>query len=300
MGEYPVSDRVSALSKTAASMIIFGSIGLFVKNIPLSSGSIAFTRALVGTLFLAAIVLLRKKERDWSAIGKNLPLLLLSGAAIGANWIFLFESYRHTSVAVSTLCYYTAPILVVLLSPLVLKEHLSRKKLLCVGAAVVGIALVSNVFSQGVQGSEYRGIVLGLCAAGLYAGAILMNKRIQGIASMDRTIIQLGTAALVLIPYNLLSSGFTYVPLTPTQILLLVTVGIVHTGLAYYLYFSSMRHLSGQTVAIVSYLDPVVAVLVSACFLKEPFSWREALGALLIIGAALLSELSFPRKEGAK
>ena len=285
--------------KYLSAMTLFGTIGIFVRYIPLSSTAIAFFRGVLGCLYLVGVMLIGRKKPDLAAIRRNFILLLLSGTAIGFNWILLFESYKYTTVAAATVCYYLAPLLLLLASPL-LGERITLKKLLCVGAAVVGIALVSNVFSQGVQGSEYRGIVLGLCAAGLYAGAILMNKRIQGIASMDRTIIQLGTAALVLIPYNLLSSGFTYVPLTPTQILLLVTVGIVHTGLAYYLYFSSMRHLSGQTVAIVSYLDPVVAVLVSACFLKEPFSWREALGALLIIGAALLSELSFPRKEGAK
>ena len=288
----------SAFFKLSLSMIIFGSIGIFVRYIPLSSALIAQVRAIIGTIFLFAAMLIGRKRMTWTAVRSNLLLLLLSGTAIGFNWIRLFESYRYTSVAVSTLCYYMAPILVVLLSPLVLKEKLTPKKLLCVAAAVIGIAFVSGVFSAGSIGSgDITGMLLGLGAACLYAVAMLLNKKMHGIGSMDRTVLQLGISALVLLPYNILLPAAEPVSLDGVAIILLLVVGVVHTGLAYFLYFGSIEHMQMQSVAIISYLDPVFAVILSVLLLKEPISVPELLGAVLILGAASVSELSFERSK---
>jgi RarD protein len=289
--------KVAAYLKLISSMVIFGSIGLFVRNIDLSSPSISFVRALVGALFLLLISVFAKQKLSVVFIRKHLLLLLISGAALGFNWIALFEAYKYASVAVATLCYYTAPMMVILLSPVVLKEKLTANKLVCVAVAVLGMMFVSGI--SGFSGDEIdpKGILLGLVAAVLYASVVMMNKLQKDIPTFDRTVFQLGTAALVLLPYCLFSGSFPSAIPSYTTILLLIALGIVHTGAAYYLYFSSMEHLPGQTMAIISYIDPVVAVMVSVLILRENVTWQEMMGAVLILGAAVVSELPFQRKE---
>lgn len=291
--------RSVAMVKLIISMLLFGSIGLFVRNIPLQSGMIAFSRAVIGVAFLMGLLFFKHSKISFTAIKKNLIYLLLSGTAIGFNWILLFESYRYTSVAVSTLCYYMAPIFVVSLSPLVLKERLSVKQLLCILVALTGIALISGIFQIGIpKQGEMTGVLFGLGAAALYASVIILNKKFTDIAAMERTVCQLFIAAVVLLPYNLLTADVSLTAVPPISLLLLVVVGVVHTGFAYFLYFGSMEHLSGQSIAIASYIDPVIAVIASAVLLKEPFTVETLLGAAAILGAAFISE--FPFRKGRK
>ena len=275
------------------AMVIFGTIGIFRKYIPLSSAMLALVRGAVGTLFLLALVRLKGQQPDKVAIRKNFPALCLSGAFIGFNWILLFESYRYTSVATATLCYYMAPILVILASPILFKERLTGKKLLCVAAAFAGMVLVSGVLEAGFGGlSELKGVALGLGAAVLYASVILMNKCIRDIGAYDKTILQLGSAAVVLLPYTLLTEDWSTLSFTPSVVILLLVVGVVHTGWSYALYFGSMGSLRAQTVALFSYIDPIVAILLSATLLREGMTLLAAVGAVLVLGSTLISELS--------
>lgn len=280
-----------------AAMVIFGTIGIFRKCIPLASSVLALGRGVIGALFLLGVVALRRKKLGWPAIRKNLWKLLLSGAFIGFNWILLFEAYRFTSVATATLCYYLAPIFVLLASPLVLKERLTGRKLLCVLAALGGMVLVSGVLQAGFRLSELKGVLFGLGAAALYADVILLNQKISAISAYDKTAVQLGTAAIVLLPYALLTESLASGYFTLPVLGLLLLVGIVHTGLAYTLYFGSMEALPAHSIAIFSYIDPIVAVLLSALLLKEPMSPSGWLGAALILGAAFVSEL--PEKDSS-
>lgn len=274
-----------------ASMFIFGTIGIFRRWIPLASSVLALGRGLIGAVFLLAVIALRGKKPELPAIRKNLWKLLVSGAFIGFNWILLFEAYRFTSVATATLCYYLAPMFVILASPLVLKEKLSARKLLCVLAALGGMVLVSGVLQAGFRVSELKGVLFGLAAAALYASVILLNQRITGISAYDKTAVQLGAAALVLLPYTLLTENLAPGYFTLPVLGLLFLVGIIHTGLAYALYFGSMEALPAHSIAIFSYIDPIVAILLSALLLKEPMTPGGWLGALLILGAAFVSEL---------
>lgn len=271
------------------SMVIFGTIGLLRRHIPCSSGFVALVRGLVGALFLLAVVLLRKDRPDFTAIRKNGLLLILSGGALGFNWIFLFEAYNYTSVATATLCYYLAPILVILASPLVLKEKLTGRKLICALTALFGMVLVSDVADSGFD-AQLRGIGFGAAAAGLYAAVMLLNKKLTGIGPYDKTIAQLFLAALVMLPYVLLTEDPGQRILTAPVILLLLVAGIVHTGVAYWLYFGAMGALKAQTVALYSYLDPILAIVLSMVVLREPMTPASALGAVLILGAAFVSE----------
>lgn len=274
-----------------ASVCIFGTIGILRRYIPLSSSLIALVRGIIGSLFLLTVLRLSKKGLNRAAIRKNLVYLALSGAAIGFNWILLFEAYNYTSVATATLCYYLAPILVILASPLVLKEALTGKKVMCAVSALVGMVLVSGVLDAGFSGvAEMKGILFGLSAAVLYASVILMNKKMVGVPAYDKTILQLSLASIALLPYVLLTENWAAVSFSPLSVTLLLIAGIVHTGIAYWLYFGSMEHLHSHTVALLSYMDPILAIVLSMVFLREPMSVEAAIGAVLILGAAYLSE----------
>lgn len=281
----------SAKYKLLGAMGIFGTIGIFVRYIPLGSAAIAFFRGVTGVLFLAAVMLLTKQKPQWNAIRKNFLILVLSGAAIGFNWILLFESYKHTTVSTATVCYYLAPLLLLLASPL-LGEKLTAKKLLCVCAAMLGLACVSGIMEGGLPPmEELLGVILGIGAAILYASVMFLNRKLSPIPAYDKTAFQLGSAAVVILPYLLLTQPAALPALTGLQWLLLAVVGIVHTGIAYAMYFGSMKDLNAQTIAIFSYLDPVIAVLLSAFLLKEPMGIWSIVGTVLILGSALYSEL---------
>lgn len=276
------------------SMCIFGTVGIFRRYIDLPSSLIALVRGLLGTGFLGGYLLLRRQLLDQQAIRKNFLLLLASGAAIGFNWIFLFEAYCCTSVATATLCYYLAPILVILASPVVLGEKLTVRKGLCALAALTGMVFVSGIPEAGLPGlSESKGILFGLAAAVLYASVILMNKKMTAIPSLDQTIFQLGFASAAMVPYVLLTVSPAVLSFDAISVVMLCILGAVHTGLAYLLYFGSMGRLKAHTVALFSYIDPVLAILLSSLLLKEPLTPGGILGAILILGAACISQL-FP------
>ncbi len=275
------------------AMVVFGTIGIFRTYIPdFPSGLLAALRGIVGALFLLAFVYLRGKRLDPAAIRRNLIRLVVSGVVMGFNWILLFEAYRFTSVATATLCYYMAPVFVILASPLLLKERLTAKKLVCVLVALVGMIPVSGVTSASFGGlAELRGVALGLGAAVLYACVVLINQRITDIGAYDKTIVQLGAAGVSVLVYSLLVENVTAMPLDASSLALVGVVCIVHTGIAYALYFGAMGRIPAQTVALLSYIDPVVSVLLSATLLRQgPDAWGWV-GAVLILGAAVLGEL---------
>lgn len=275
----------AAHSEFILSMLIFGTLGLFVRWIPLSSAAIAFFRALIGALFLVVTQLVRRQSFAWQSIRRNALRLMISGALIGFNWILLFESYRYTTIAVATLCYYLAPVFVMIAAPMVLHERWTRRKAICMVAALIGMVLVSGVLKgSAASASAYRGILLAVGAALLYAGVILLNKRMTDIAPIDMTFVQLTMAGLVVLPYARATGWGTW---SLRGGLLLLVVGVIHTGFAYRMYFSSVQALDAHTVSILSYLDPISAVLLSALFLHEPLTVWTIAGGALITGAVI-------------
>jgi len=279
------------------SMVIFGTIPLVKKFIPCPSSVLALVRAVIGALFLLALMFLRREKPDFKAIRKNIVPLIICGVMLGFNWICLFEAY-NTSVAVATVCYYMAPVIVILLSPLLFREKLGLKKGACAAISVLGMALTSGLFQNNVSGVQ--GILLGLAAAGMYASIVIMNKFIHDISAFDKTIVQLGIAAVSLLPYVLLTEDITALQLDASAIFMLLVAGVVHTGVAYALYFGSIKDIPAQTAALLSYIDPALAVLISAVILKEPATAVTFIGAALVIGAAMVSEIDFSRKDAQK
>ena len=280
--------------KILISMAVFGTIGIFVRFIPLPSAVIAFCRGVLGCIFLLVFMAATGKRPNLQEIKANGWRLALSGAAIGINWILLFEAYRHTTVAIATICYYLAPAFMTLASPLV-GEKLNVKKLGCIGVALVGMVFVSGVF-QGAENGSLLGVLLGVGAAVFYATVILLNKTLSSIGAYDRTLCQLGAASIVIVPYLLVSGGISFVEMTPLGWVMLAVVGIVHTGIAYTLYFGAIRDVNAQTAAILSYLDPVLSILLSALILRERLDVFSIIGAVLILGSALYSELPERKK----
>lgn len=272
-------------------MLIFGTIGIFRRYIPLSSGMLAFSRGLMGGVCLLAFVLISGRKLEKIDV-KKFWLLALNGAIMGLNWMFLFEAYNYTEVSTATMCYYMQPTIVILLSPLVFREKLTAKKLLCAVTAIIGMLFVSGVIEGGgIRVQDLRGIFFGLAAAALYSAVVIMNKKVQISDDYEKTIIQLVSAAAVLIPYLLLTGNFSSINLSSTALVMVLIVGIVHTGIAYALYFGSMNGLKAQSVAVLSYIDPVFALVLSAAVLGETLSFLGIIGAVMVIGSAIISEL---------
>ena len=245
-----------------ASMFIFGTISPFVRRISVFSGELALYRAILAALMIGLFLLLTKQRLDLGSAKKELLLLVLSGGAMGFNWILLFEAYKYTTVSVATLSYYFAPVLVTVVCPLLFQEKLSKKQVLCFVMSTIGLILTTGLSDVGKGSSDMLGIFLSLGAAVLYAGVVLLNKFIKKVAGIHRTFLQFLAAIVVLIPYVALTSGVTLSGLDSTGWVCLLIVGLVHTGVTYCMYFSSLRELPGQKAAILSYIDPLVAVLV--------------------------------------
>ena len=285
------NDRASVWM-LVSSMLIFGTIGIFRKYIPLSSPLLAFSRGILGGLFLLAFTKLRRGNGNQPLPTATFLRLILTGALIGINWMLLFEAYNHTTVAVATLCYYMQPTIVMLLSPVLFGEKLTAKKSLCALAAIAGMVLICGITGGGdLRPQNLQGILFGLGAAVFYSAVVILNKRISGIDAYQKTTIQLFSAGIVMIPYLLITGGFRSEGAAGSALLLLLFVGIVHTGIAYVLYFKSMDGLKAQSIALLSYIDPASALLFSAVFLKEPLSVTGLIGAVMIIGSAAVSEL---------
>ncbi|MFR1050316.1 MAG: DMT family transporter [Oscillospiraceae bacterium] len=281
--------------KLILSMCMFGTIGIVRRYIPYPSSVIALVRGLIGMLSLLALRLCGGERLTAAELKRNAVPLCLSGVLLGANWILLFEAYRYTSVSVATVCYYTAPVFVILAAPVFLHETLTVKKGLCTAAAVCGMVLVSGVLESGVSG--LTGVLFGLGAAVLYAAVILLNKQITGLSAGDRTLLQLGAAAVALLPYVLMTEDLSALDTSWFVLAMLLVAGVVHTGIAYALYFDSIRNLPAQTAALLSYIDPITAVVLSALVLKEQLSLTAGVGGALMIGAAAISELPTGRAE---
>ena len=273
------------------AVFLYGTIGLFLRFVTLPSEIVALARGVIGSAFILMYLKLKHRKIDREAVRRNLFWLSAGGICLGLNWIFLFAAYTTTTVAIASLCNYMAPAIVVLIAPLLLHEPLEKRKLPCVAAALVGIILVSGVWNGSV--GSISGVIMGLAAALCFVGIVICNRKIHDIDAMDKSVVQLAVSALTILPYVLVRNFHASLQWTLPSVLIILMLGAIHTGVAYCLYFSGMGSLPVHTVAILGYLEPVVSVLCSALFLHESMGPAGWAGAVLIIGAAVLSE----RKE---
>ncbi|MCY7941510.1 DMT family transporter [Bacillus inaquosorum] len=281
------------------SMIIFGTMGLVVRYIDLSSSETALLSSSIGCLFLIIVFFMMKKTIPWKLVKANAYILFLSGIALGGNWIFLYQSYDHTTLTNATLGYYFAPVFVMILSPFVLKEQLPVKKIVCIGIAIIGMLLVvgNGISASGTE--DLLGIFFGLVAATFYAALMLINKFIHHMGRLEITIIQLGITALLLLPYVFFTEGFGIFGVSRSSVPFIIILGIVNTGIGFWLFFSGMQKLKGQSIAMLSYVDPFVAILISAMILQEQMTIVQMLGGALLLGSTFVSEnksIKFPKQ----
>lgn len=285
-----MNKNASAKLMLSAAMVIFGTLGIFTRNINVTSGELALYRAILATILIGAYMLLIKKSGlNLKEAGRELPLLLASGIAMGINWILLFQAYRYTTISAATLSYYFAPVIVTVASPLLFKEKLTAKQIICFVMSTLGLVLIIGI-GNGEGSANITGIFFGLGAAVFYAAVILLNKFIKNVAGIQRTIWQLLAAVVTLLPYVLYSSGINLGNLDGLGWACLLTVGLFHTGITYCLYFSALKDLTGQEAAILSYIDPLVAVCISVLLLGEPMTLTQLIGGALILGFTLWNE----------
>ena len=273
------------------SMTIFGTLAPFVRNISVSSGELALYRAILAAGLIGIFLLATRQHIDFKAIGRELPLLLFSGMAMGINWILLFEAYKYTTVSVATLSYYFAPVIVTVVCPFLFQEKLTKKQILCFLMSTLGLSLVIGITDLGGGGNDGLGILFGLGAAVFYAAVILLNKFIKGVGGIHRTFLQFLSAIVILVPYVAFTGGVTLGGLNGTGWICLLIVGLVHTGITYCLYFSSLKELPGQAAAILSYIDPLVAIVIGVLVLGEPLTIPQLIGGCLILGFTLWNEI---------
>jgi len=270
------------------SMLIFGTNGLLVAGISLSSAEIVLLRTFLGSLFLLTVVLIGGKF-DFDGLRRDFPMATLGGAALGLNWVLLFSAYREASVSLATLTYYCGPMLVLALSPILFKERLTWNKLVAIAAVAAGMVCVTGSIDAG--SATAKGILCGAGAALFYAMLIICNKRVNHFSGLNCALYELIVAFFVVLIY-LIADGVK-IPVIPakSELVYVLIIGLVNTGIAYYLYFSSLQKLPGQTVALICYIDPLTALIASALFLNETLGAVQIVGAVLILGGACLGEI---------
>lgn len=286
-----MKESVQAKLMLSAAMVIFGTLGVFTRNIGVTSGELALYRAVLASVLIGFYLVFIKKKGGLNLknAGRELPLLLASGIAMGINWILLFQAYRYTTISAATLSYYFAPVIVTVASPLLFHERLTAKQIICFVMSTLGLVLIIGT-GGGEETAGITGILFGLGAAVFYAAVILLNKFIKNVAGIQRTILQMLAAVVTLLPYVAVSSGFNLNLLDGTGWACLLTVGLFHTGITYCLYFSALKDLTGQEAAILSYIDPLVAVIISVLLLGEPMTLMQLIGGALILSFTLWNE----------
>ena len=284
--------KMNAKLMLSISMIIFGTIGLLSRNIAVSSGELALYRAVLASVLLIVYLLIKNERIHFKEIKKELIFLLLSGMAMGINWILLFEAYKYTTISAATLSYYFAPVLVTVICPFLFREKLTKIQITCFIMSTIGLVLITGIGNVGESGTDLIGILFGLGAAVFYATVILLNKFIKKVEGIHRTLLQFLAAIIILIPYVCFTGGCSLGNLDSKGWICLLVIGLVHTGITYCMYFSALKELKGQETAILSYIDPLVAVLISVLVLGEPMSGWQIVGGVCILGFTLWNELS--------
>lgn len=267
------------------ALLMMSTNGVFAARISISGSQIVMMRTLIGGIVLTVVVLI-KGGFSFREIRQELPYLVLGGTALGLNWAALFGAYRLLNVSLATLIYYSGPMLVLLLSPWLFRERLTKTKLLAIAIVALGLVFISGSIAAG--GMSIPGLLIAGVSAFFYAALIVFNKRINKTSGLHTAVIEVDIAFGVVLIFVALTVGIPH-PIH-SDIPWLLMIGLMNTGLAYVLYFSGLQKLSGQSVALISYIDPVSALILSALLLHETMAGLQLFGAVFIIGGAMLGE----------
>ncbi len=277
--------------KFVSSVVLFGTLTVILYYLNMPPVITVFFRGSLGFLTVMVVMFAMGKRPDFKAIKSNLLWLIVSGAALGINWVFLFSAYNYVGVAVATLINYMAPMFAIFLSAFIYKERLSLAKLLCIIVTFIGVVFASGIFGKKVDFFNPIGILIAGIATLSFVVIIFCNKKFKDISFYDKTTFQLGTSAIVVLPFALNVFGDLDRAFDLKTIVLIAIVGIVQTGIAYCFYFDGIGKLPIQTSSILGYIEPALAVILSMTVLKQPTSVIGILGAILVIGGAIASEI---------
>lgn len=279
------------------AMIMYGTTGCFYRFMNIPAALLMLVRAIISVLCLVLFKFIIKEKPNYDKIKSNLLWLILGGLSIGFNWVCLFEAYNNTTVANASLINYLAPALFILIAPIIFKDKFNKYKLIFVLLALVGVIMVSGVFEGEKLGGNLKGIILAILASLGYLGILIFNKKLHDVPSLDKVIVELTSASVLITPYVIVSTDFSSFVVDYKLILLVLFFSIVLTALAYIMYLGSMEKLSSIHIAVCSYIEPVTSVLLSVLLLHEDFSILGIIGGVLILGSTLLCELLKDKKE---
>jgi len=283
-----------AYLKYIAALLLFGSNGIVASHIALSSYEIVLLRTLIGSLLLIAIYFAGNGKLTFYRNMKQFLFLCISGMAMGASWIFLYEAYTQIGVSISSLLYYCGPVLVMALSPILFRERLGLSKMIGFALVLCGIFFVNGNAFDG-NGNSF-GFFCGILSAVMYAFMVICNKKAADITGLENSMLQLFISFLTVAVFVGFKQGFA-IQISSSSIVPIFVLGLLNTGIGCYFYFSSIGKLPIQTVAICGYLEPLSAVLFSVAILRETMSPLQIMGAVLIIGGAIFAECYNSRRN---
>lgn len=283
-----------AYFKFIFSLLLFGINGIVASHINLTSSEIVFLRTLLGSIFLIIMFVLTGGKFHVKQYPKDMLFIILSGIAMGTSWMFLYEAFQQIGVSLASLLYYCGPVLVMIVSPFVFKEMLTVPKIVGFLIVLVGIFLVNGI--NDTNNSNTWGFICGLLSAVTYCLMVTFNKQSRNIVGFENSAIQLIISFLTVAVFIGVRQHFVIVIPVESWPWILV-LGIITTGVGCYLYFSSLSKIPAQTAAIFGYFELLSAVIFAAILLHEKMSLSQSIGAVCIIGGAMLGELVKTKKK---
>lgn len=283
-----------AYIKHLVSMLMFGTNGIVASKILLNSYEIVFLRTLLGSILLLLLFVLFGGKFTFLKNKKDFLFIALSGLAMGTSWMFLYEAYQEIGISIGTLVYYCGPVIVMIMSPFMFNEKLTRTKIVGFIVVVIGLFLING----GAEGGKTAlwGMICGIMSAVTYFFMVTFNKKSTKITGMENCVIQLTVSFMTVTAFMILKQGLS-IDLSEVNWFAVILLGFINTGIGCYLYFSSLSDLPVQSVAVMGYIEPLSAVLFSALFLSETMSTFQIAGAVCIIGGAMMGELIKPERK---
>ncbi len=270
------------------SLLIFGINGIVASYITLSSYEIVFMRTLLGSVTMLVILFISTKSFTLLKYKKDALFIAISGIFMGTSWMLLYEAFDKVGVSIGELLYYSGPVIVIILSPLIFKTKLTIPKVAGFVMVLLGMLFINGTSEK--NSLNPWGAFCGVMSAVTYAGMIIFNKKAKNVSGLENSTLQLVSAFITLFVFMFFKNGLK-ISVLPSDILWISVLGIVNTGLGCYLFFSSAKSLSVQTVAVLGYLEPLSAIFFALLILKEALTPMQVLGAILILSGAIVAEL---------
>ncbi len=288
-----LSERTRGTLEMAAAMFLSGTLGFFVVESGQAAYNVVFLRCLFGAIFLGLYCLARGFFKDTGLNRKTLLMTALGGVAIVSNWILLFSSYKLASISISTAVYHTQPFFLLIIGAVILREAIPHNKIAWIALAFAGVLMVSDLdLASFTLSSEYvLGLGLALSAAVLYAIATMIAKQLKGIRPHLIALIQVTIGIFMLLPF---ASFADMAAAGGIQWSYLVILGAVHTCLMYILMYSAFQKLPTPIIAVMSFIYPVVAIMVDYIFYDQSLSMMQFVGIGTIMFASFAVNQNLP------